>query len=116
MLACIGLELVTVCRLVKYMFSAMRAFPSIALCAAGAVVSVAVGGRGIFLFCCLAVTHDECIHVLEHCVHHLFIGCRHQLKLRLMLLLEKGEHHCHGFAFFLCCCKLLRGKDSILET
>jgi hypothetical protein len=84
------------------MFSAVRAFLSIALRAAGAAVCVSVGRRGIFLVHRLSVAHDECIHVLEHCIQCLFIGCHHQLELCLMLLLEEGEYHCHGLAFFLC--------------
>jgi hypothetical protein len=104
MLACVGLELVAVFWLVKNIFSAVCAFLLVTLCATDGMACVAVGKQGSNLVRCPAVARNERIHAFKHHVICLFIGCRHQLKLCLMLLLEEGEHHHHGLAFFLCCC------------
>ena len=81
----------------------------------GCFACVAVGYHGRGLVCRLALACDEHIHVLKHCIHRLFIGHGHQLKLSLMLLLEEGKHHSGGLAFFLCCCQLLGCEGCILE-
>jgi hypothetical protein len=78
MLACVGLEFVTIRRFMENVLSTVAALFLVPFCAGGGVACVACCRRRILLVCRLAIVHaDKGIHLLHHCVHHFLVYCRH---------------------------------------